>query len=211
MYSTMRLVARSPRPGRSGVDAARAVADLATAEVLVVLALEEASFSEVEAIELPRPLSESWCREERRVRGRSIRRSGSTSLGIIGESKFLSSSPRGGEIHLSLRLAEAKVSFEEANCLSIASKAKATRRQRESITSSKLVWERRGSDGGTKTRSEESPEAGVVGEWKVAPFCRSMFVLRVNPPAGLLRGFDMFAELCGVDGLCCRLFSLVSP
>jgi hypothetical protein len=69
------------------------------------------------------------------------------------------------------------------------------------MTSSRLVCDRRGKDGGLKTLSDE--EVGVVGEWKVAPFLRTMLVLIVKTlesgrVTGVLRGLDdMVAEDVG--------------
>ena len=73
------------------------------------------------------------------------------------------------------------------------------------MTSSRLVWDRRGSDGGRK--SAVSGEVGVVGEWKVAPFLRIMLVLSESDPAaervtGVLRGLGhMLPASAGVPQL----------
>ncbi len=58
--SQMRLVARELRPGRLSTTVVRADTDLVTADVLTVFSfLTAASFSVVEAIEVPKPLSDS--------------------------------------------------------------------------------------------------------------------------------------------------------
>ena len=69
------------------------------------------------------------------------------------------------------------------------------------MTSSRLVWDRRGRDGGVKTGSEDS--RGVVGEWKVAPFLRTMLVLMLRPlelerVTGVLRGLEDMVAGWGV-------------
>lgn len=66
------------------------------------------------------------------------------------------------------------------------------RRRWASITSSRLVCDRLGRDGGLKA---EVSEPGDVGEWKVWPLRRDMLVLRASDPsgsvAGVLRGLDI--------------------
>src|SRR6266699_2315676 len=80
----MRFVALGLRPGSSSVD--EAAADRVMADALTkVLPLREdcsaARFSLEVAMEVPRPLSDSWYRDGRRlVRGRRMRRSCSGSL-----------------------------------------------------------------------------------------------------------------------------------